>query len=57
MICYIVYEENLLRVQLHCYPLFVVSLILLFGEVKKDIIDIVKLLQVQFTSVAIVFIP
>ena len=79
MICYIVHEENRLRVQLYCYPLggkqiycetfcdplsfflfFVVSLILLFGEVKKIyIINIIKLLQdgVQFTSVAFVFIP
>ena len=37
---------------------FAVSLILLFGEVKKIyIINIIKLLQVQFTSVAFVFIP
>ena len=75
MICYIVHEENLLRVQLYCtllagyrftvrrfvtffFLFFVLSLILLFGEVKKIyIINIVKLLQVQFTSVAFVFIP
>ena len=76
MICYIVHEENLLRVQLYCtllagyrftvrrfvtsffFPFFVLSLILLFGEVKKIyIINIIKLLQGQFASVAFVFIP